>query len=301
MLLDPETLARLSRFSIRMRRPVAGGAAGHHASRARGSSAVFAEHREYRPGDELRRLDWKAYARTDRYVVKEHEHESDLRVWLALDDSGSMHYGEGQTHKQRYAAALLYGVASIVLHQGDAVGAVRFSSGVDAWLAPGRHTEQLHRLENLFLSDAGPRATSLPLAWSQLLPRTGRRGLIVIASDFLDFKEDALEEVRAFAAQGHQLVVFHIVHPAEIAIPFEDAALVSGFEGEESVEVEPAELAKAYKQAFLAHVAKVHYVCTQAGAYSRMVRTDTSVEEALGRWISHSLSPASTLQSETWG
>jgi len=221
-----------------------------HRSPHRGASAIFKEHRAYRPGDDPRLIDWRAYARSDRYTIKHFEHETQLRGTLALDVSPSMHWGSGDVSKLDYAATLLAALAYVLTRQGDAVSLITFDAALHASL-------------------------------DKLNEHAGRMGLVVIASDLLDLSEDALEPVARIQARGHQTVVLHVMDPAEIELPYEQPMRFEGLEGEPFVEVDPKGIRRSYREAIDAFLETSQRRVVAGGARYMLARTDTPPEHVL--------------------
>ena len=281
--LDPETARRVANLSLTARRAVDGLLSGVHRSPHRGASVVFVEHREYRPGDDLRLLDWRAFARSDRHQIKRFEQETHLRATLVLDRSGSMAYGgEGRPTKHEQAATLLGALAFILARQGDAPGLAVIDDAVRARLPP--RTRPAH-LEEVLRELAAPPADGAPTrlrdALTEVAERAGRRGLVAVASDLLDFDERALEPLSYLVARGHDVVVFHVLDPDEIELPFEDPAHFEGLEGEEALDADPQSLRAAYREEIEAFLDRCRQRCVAVGARYVLGRTDQPVEQIL--------------------
>jgi len=281
--LDPEVAKRVANLSVTARRAVDGLLSGIHKSPHRGASVVFVEHREYRPGDDLRLLDWRAYARSDRHQIKRFEQETHLRATLVVDRSGSMAYGgEGRRTKSEHAATLLAALALILVRQGDAAGLTVFDTAVERRLPP--RTKPAHLEEILRELSAPPvegAGTSLRAALTQVAERAGRRGLIAVASDLLDFDERALEPLSWLVGHGHEVIVFHVMDPDELELPFEDPARFEGFEGEGALDADPEALREAYLREVGAFLAGCRAKCVSLGARYVLARSDEPVETTL--------------------
>lgn len=281
--LDPETAKRVANLGVQARKAVDGLLSGVHRSPHRGASVVFVEHREYRPGDDLRLLDWRAYARSDRHQIKRFEQETQLRATLVLDRSGSMAYaGEGRRTKAEHAATLLGALAFILVRQGDAAGLAVIDSAVRARL-PAR-TRPAH-LEELLTELAHPpetgAKTDLRDALTEVAERASRRGLIAIASDLLDFDDESLSPLSTLVGRGHDVIVFQVLDPDEIELPFEDPARFEGLEGEPSLDADPATLREAYRAELDRFLSSCRRRCAAVGARWVLARTDEPVEHTL--------------------
>lgn len=284
-VLDPEIRARIANLTFKAKRAVEGVLSGAHRSPHRGASVVFVEHREYRPGDDLRLLDWRAYARSDRHTIKRFEQETQLRATLVLDASASMDFAGsegGGTSKAEHAATLLAALGLVLVRQGDAAGVVRFARDVIASL-PARsrpaHLELV--LGELALPIEKEASTDLRAALTAAAERAGRRGVVAIASDLLDFGEHALAPIDQLVHHGHEVWVFQVMHPEELELPFDGPTRFLGLEGEEALDVDPTALREGYLRELGAFLDGCRARCTAAGARYRLVRTDEPVERVL--------------------
>jgi len=286
--LDPETAKRVANLTLSARKAVDGLLSGIHRSPHRGASVVFVEHREYRPGDDLRLHDWRAYARSDRHQIKRFEQETHLRASLVLDRSGSMAYGgEGRRTKAEHAGTLLGALAFILIRQGDAAGLSVFDEAVRRRLPPrGRPAHLEEVLAELAVPPATGAKTDLRAALNAVAERAARRGLVAIASDLLDFDEDALAPLSYLVGRGHDVVVFHVLDPDEIELPFDDPARFEGLEGEPSVDADPEVLRAAYREEVDAFIDACQHRCTSVGARWILARTDDPPERILAAALS---------------
>jgi uncharacterized protein (DUF58 family) len=253
-----------------------------HRSPHRGASAIFKEHRAYRPGDDPRLIDWRAYARSDRYSIKHFEHETQLRGTLALDISPSMHWGSGDVSKVDYAATLLAALAYVLTRQGDAVSLITFDETIRDRL-PARsgpaHLDYLMRL--LAEPSVSSGVTELHGSLDELIEHAGRMGMVVIASDLLDLADDALDPVARIEARGHQTIVLHIMDPAELELPYEQPMRFEGVEGEPHVEVDPKGIRRRYREAIDRFLETCQRRVVAGGARYMLARTDRGPEHLL--------------------
>jgi uncharacterized protein (DUF58 family) len=272
----------LAGLTLRAKRTVDGLLAGMHRSPHRGASAIFKEHRAYRPGDDPRLIDWRAYARSDRYSIKHFEHETQLRGTLALDISPSMRWGSGDVSKLDHAATLLAALAYVLTRQGDAVSLITFDDALRDRLPARSGPAHLDYLMRTLAQPAqSSRATVLHESLDKLIEHAGRMGLVVIASDLLDLEGDALDPVARLQARGHQTIVLHVMDPAELELPYEQPMRFEGLEGESPVEVDPQGLRRAYREAIDAFVASCQHRVVAAGARYLLARTDIPPEHTL--------------------
>ena len=215
--LEPETIAKLDNIELKARLVVEGFITGLHKSPYHGFSVEFAEHRQYRPGDETRHIDWKVFARTNRYYVKEFEEETNLRCNIVLDKSGSMAYtSKGNIPKFEYAIYLAAAIAYMLINQRDATGLALYDTEIETYLPPKSKASYIHEILRTLARTETSNETGTAKALDGLAERIKRRGLVVIMSDFFDEPESILNAIRHFRHKNHDLIVFHILDPREI-------------------------------------------------------------------------------------
>ena len=235
--MDPAVLARIGNLELVSRAVVDGFINGMHKAPYFGASVDFAEHRGYVPGDDIRRVDWKLWARTDRYYVKEYEAESNSNFSVLLDVSKSMNYGSGGITKLDYARILTACLTNLVHHQRDRVGLVTFDNDVVNFVpSSAKHMEVvLHTLDKVV---AG-RPSSLKAPFQKMAEHFGRRGVLVIISDFYEEPDAVLEAVAPLRFRGNDLIVFHVLDKAELEFGFSDASAFEDLETGEQMPVVP--------------------------------------------------------------
>ena len=213
--LDPGTLEQLGNMHIRARALVEGIIAGLHRSPHRGGSVEFAEYIEYAPGHEIRHIDWKVYAKSDKYYVKQFEDETNLRAYLVLDGSGSMDFAgeDAPMTKLRYVAFLAATFAYLFLRQGDAVGALGFDEEVQQYLPASARKSHLEDLFYMLDNLPSRRGTSLQGALRTIAERARGRSLIMLFSDMLDADEEVTNFLRVLRSRRYEVAVFHAVDP----------------------------------------------------------------------------------------
>ncbi len=278
---DPALLARVAHLRMAAARTVDGMLAGLHRSPHRGASMTFVEHRDYVPGDDLRMLDWRAYARNDRYVIRRFEHESQQSAFVALDVSASMSFGEDSTRKIDYAATLLAAVAYVLLRQGDAVGAFAWDAHVRHALAPRQRPQHFDALLEILGQRPETPTTSLQGALRDQLDRVGRRALFVVASDLIDFSTDALPTLATMRSMGHEVILFHVLHRDEVTLALEGTVRVEGLEQEAGIDVDAGALRQAYQQQVDAWLQRAEGTCRDQGVRYVRAITDQAPEAVL--------------------
>jgi len=286
--LDPEVLARLEGLSLRARRIVEGYFSGAHRSPLRGFSIEFAEHREYAPGDDLRYLDWKVFGRTDKYYLKQFEEETNLVCYLLLDTSQSMQYQSAGAamSKLDYARCLTAALAYLVLHQQDSAGLVTFDSEIRAMVRPRGNPSHLNELLHVMDIASAERKTATGPIFHELAERFRRRGVVVVASDLFDDVETMMAGLKHFRHRRHEVVLLHVLDPAEVDFPFQDTTLFRGLEAMPDVLVEPRALRKAYRKEIDAFLRRLKQGCRRHQMDYVLMRTDEPVDVALSAYLS---------------
>lgn len=248
-LADPELRSRIARLELHARLVVEGVISGLHRSPYHGFSVEFAQHREYTPGDEIRYIDWKVVARSDRYYVKEFEEETNLKGTILFDASASMDYaGGGRPSKREYAAIVAAALAQLLIQQRDAVGLATFHDGVQEYLPPRSlpsHYQQM--LERMLDCPSRPKS-DLAATFHELADRIKRRGLIIVLSDLFGDADAILMGLRHFRHRKHEVIVFQILDDDEIEFPFTDLTRFEGLELEPAILADPRGIRSAYQE-----------------------------------------------------
>ncbi len=282
---DPEVLSRIAGLSLRAKHVVEGTISGLHRSPFHGFNVEFAEYREYSPGDDLRRLDWRVLGRTDRFYVKQYEEESNLRATLVLDTSASMRYGARALNKFHYAAVAAASLATLLVEQQDPVGLALFDSQMREVLPPAATQAQLARIIGLLENARPDRETQLGDVLTTLAEQIKRRGLVVIFSDLLTDREPLDDGLRRLQYRGHEIIVFHVLDPDELELPFNDLVMFRDIEGTEELYAEPWSFRKTYRQAMEAFLAELRGTCAARGVEYALFFSDQSPAEALARFL----------------
>jgi len=284
--LDPIQLQRLGSLPIKARVIVEGALSGMHRASVHGSSVEFAEHKEYSQGDELRHVDWKAYAKLDRYYVKQFEQESQLTVYLVLDASASMKFAGGGLAKLEYAGLSLAAIAYLVIQQQDKVGLVACGDrGIETMVPPRARTTHLHDLLAVLdgLMQKGGTGDESP---AEALGRIAelsrrRRSLIVLASDLFDADDETVRALANLRAQHHDVSVLHVLDPHERTFPYEGLTEFQALESSSKLLANPLAIKKDYLERMDAFIAKCHGTLANAGVDYHEVLTDKPLEQTL--------------------
>lgn len=246
--LDPRVLDKVARLELRARLVVEGFVTGMHKSPYRGFSVEFAQHREYVPGDDLRHLDWKIFGKSDRYVIKQYEEETNLRAHLFLDQSESMNYGaDGTLTKFDYAATACASLAFMIQQQADAVGLTMFDEKVCKQVPPSNTRQSLaHLFSGLEGAKTRDQKTKIGTVLHELAGQLRQRGMVMIFSDLFDEPKDVIQGLREIASRGHDVVVFHVMDHDELEFPFERMTMFEGMEQLPELLCDPKSLRDAY-------------------------------------------------------
>ena len=283
--LDPQVLSRLAGAPLLARRPMLGNVSGRHASPHRGSSIEFAEYRKYVPGDDLRRLDWRAYGRSDRFYVKEFEADTNLRCCFVLDTSGSMGFGSTGITKLAYARQIAATLSYLAGQQGDAVGLACVAGGIVQNVPPRRNPAHLRVVFDL-LEQAQPQGeTQLAAVLHELSETIQQRALIVIISDL--FLEPAVlgSCFQHLRFRKHDVAVFHLLDPLELEFDFRRPMRFVDMEGGPSIFAEPNDIAERYKRALDDYLAALKQVVLESAIDYHRVTLTEDYEKVLVRFL----------------
>jgi uncharacterized protein (DUF58 family) len=244
--LDPAVIARIGSLDLRARTIVEGFLSGLHRSPLKGFSVEFAEYRQYLPGDDLSTIDWKVYARSDRYYVKKYEEETNLRAHLLLDVSASMSYGSGAMTKRDYGSCLAASLAYLMNRQRDAAGLVTFDERILGWLPPSIRPGHLRALLVTLdrLPDGAKTDAGRPL--HQLADALAKRGMVVLISDLLDDPARVIDGLKHFRFRGNDVLVFHVLDRSELTFPFDRPVRFRDLETGEEIMATPSEVRDEY-------------------------------------------------------
>ena len=284
-LIDSRVVSRLMAQPLYARRDMEGTVSGLHKSPHRGSSVEFAEYRQYVHGDDLRRLDWRVLARTDRYYLKEFEAETNLRAYFVLDLSGSMRFGSGEANKLAYAQKMLATLAWLVIRQGDAAGLLAIGSDTVLDLPPRRNPAHLQLLlESLENLKSGGQ-TGLPSGLHELADRIRRRALVIVFSDCFCDVESLMASLRHLSYQRHDVVMFHLLDPQELQFNFNRPLRFIDLEGQASQVAEPSVIRDEYLRRINQFLETLQKGCREFGIDYRRVQLTDKYETVLADFL----------------
>jgi uncharacterized protein (DUF58 family) len=283
--LDPAVLSRLAGFPLLARRPMLGSVSGRHPSPHRGSSVEFAEYRKYVPGDDLRRLDWRAYGRSDRFFVKEFEADTNLRLCLVLDTSGSMDFGSTGVTKIDFARKVAGTLGYLAAQQGDAVGLACVAGGVVRNVPPRRNPAHLMTVFDV-LEQARPQGeTGLTSVLHELSETVRQRALVVILSDLFVPLEELRSGFQHLRFRKHDVAVFHLLDPLELSFQFGRPMRFLDMEGGPAVFAEPSEIAARYHKALGAYLDGLRDVVLESGVDYHRATVGENYEKTLVEFL----------------
>ena len=285
--LEPETLAKLAGLELAARSIVEGYVSGVHKSPFHGFSIEFAEHREYSPGDDLRFVDWKVFGKTDKFYLKQYEEETNLVCHLVLDTSESMRYksADAALSKLEYAQCVAASLAYLILQQQDSVGLVTFDSEIRALVRASSNPSHMQQLVHVMEHAEAQRKTRTGPIFHDLAERLKRRGLVVVLSDMFDDVPSMLAGLKHLRHRRHEVVVFHVLDPAELDFPFRQTTLFRGLEQLPDVLTDPRALRQAYLEEFGKFTQAVNRGCRAQHIDYVQLRTDQSLEIALSSYL----------------
>jgi uncharacterized protein (DUF58 family) len=282
--VDPVVLARVGNLELVARSVVDGFINGMHRSPYFGASVDFAEHRGYTPGDDIRRVDWKLFARTDRFYVKEYEADSNSNFAVLLDVSRSMGFGSRGITKLEYGRILAGCLTYMVHRQRDRVGFVAFDDDIVEHVPPSaKHMDvTLHVLDRLTPSKPGKLGPPL----KKLAEHFARRGVLVLVSDLYEDPDAVLEAVGPLRFRGHDMIVFHVLDPAEIEFNYDEASAFEDLESGEQIPIVPEALAETYRQLVREHCDALRSKFSELRIDYALLNTAVPLDYALFNYLS---------------
>ncbi len=283
--IDNTLLSRLGSLPIESRVPMLGNVAGKHRSPHRGSSVEFAEYRKYVSGDDTRRLDWKAFARSDRYYIKEFEADTNLRAYFVVDASGSMKFAGNGESKIQYARRIAASLAYLLVNQGDAAGLSVCTDKLHLEVPPSRRAAHLDRIFSTLQNVEPAGETGLIGALHTIAEKISQRAFVVILSDLFTEPTALADALQHLRYRKHDISVFHLMDPLEIGFEFDRPHRFVDMEDGTALVAEPTLIAEEYKTALRDFLATVRAKCHDANADYQLVTTDTPLEPLLREFL----------------
>lgn len=284
--LENRAVSRIKNMELVARGVVEGFMSGRHRSPFHGFSVEFSDHRAYVPGDELRFLDWKIYGRQDRLYVKQYEEETNLRAHLLVDCSRSMGFRhDADLTKMEFACYVAATLAFLMIQQRDAVGLAAFNDRLCSFLAASSRRSQLNLILSQLDGLAPANGTNLAANLHTLAERLHRRGLIILLSDLLDEPAQVINALQHFRHKKHEVIIFHILDPAEITLPFKGVTRFRDMEGTREITLNPELLRADYTRRLNALLDAYKRECSRLRIDYVAASTATPYEEFLSAYL----------------
>ncbi len=285
-LIDPAALMRIKSLQVRAKVVVEGFLGGLHRSPFHGFSVEFSEYRQYSPGDDPRFLDWRLFARSDRYYVKRYEDETNLLCHVVLDMSRSMGFGSLSYKKSDYARTVAATLGYFLSQQRDAVGLLTFDERVGEYLPARYRPGHLHQLMVMLERAVGGKSTDLKAPLEQIAEMAVRRGMIILISDLLTPPERVQRSLGMLRSRGHEVTVFRVLDPAERDFSFDKPSLFHDLESGRQLYIDPSASRADYLRQFNQHEQKLKAVCSELGIEYVRLETDKPLELSLFDFVS---------------
>jgi uncharacterized protein (DUF58 family) len=285
--LHPEVIQRIGRPEVRARHIVEGLLSGMHRCPYFGQSVEFLQHREYAPGDDLRRVDWKVWAKQDRLYVKQYEEDTNLRCCLLVDVSESMAYGRGPLTKCDYAITAAAALAYLLLRQQDAVGCAVFDEGVRQTIPLRTSTSHLNTIIRALEPKEPRHKTKLYDVLAKVAETYPRRGMMILVSDLLVDVDDAQRGLRLLRQRGHDVLVLHVMDDDELDFPFASPARFEGLETADQLTCNPRALREGYLASLDRFLASLRHGCARDNVDYALIRTSMPLDAALTAFLKH--------------
>jgi uncharacterized protein (DUF58 family) len=283
--LHPEAIQRISRLELRARHIVEGFLSGLHRSPYFGQSIEFRQHREYVPGDDLRHVDWKVWARQDRMYVKQYEEDTNMQCQLLVDASASMHYGSGPLNKYDYACTIAACLGYLSLKQQDGVSCTIFDEDIRARIPARTRRTHLTSIVNLLDISEPKEKTELYTVLRKAADLDSRRGMMVIVSDLLVERDGMLRGLRLLRQRGHDVLVFHVMDDDELDFSFNGPTRFDGLESLDHLNCNPRALRDGYLEALNHYLEEVRHGCARNKIDYTLVRTSDPLDAVLSAFL----------------
>ena len=285
---DPQVLARISSLKITATNMVDGILTGQHRSRHKGASVEFAEYKDYSPGDEIRHIDWKVAGKTDKYHVKQFEQSTNLKCTILLDASGSMAYQspfEKGESKIDYARNLVAALSYLFLKQFDAVGLTLFNDAVVQHIPPRSKASHLQHILHGLSTLSAKGVTQIENVLSGLAERLQSRGMLILVSDFLTRDQDIHKSLKLLRSRGLEVILFHILHPDELNLPFDGDTVFESLEDDPTVGLDPIDIREEYQKAIQEKIAQLNKISNGLGVDYVFMDTSIPLQQALSYYL----------------
>ncbi len=283
--LHPEAIQRISRLELRARQIVEGYLSGRHRSPKFGQSIEFRQHREYAPGDDLRHVDWKVWARQDRMYIKQYEEDTNSPFQLLVDASASMRYGNGPLNKYEYACTIAASLGYLALRQQDAVGCTLFDDEIRMRIPPRTRRTHLRSIVDAFDVADQQEKTDLYQVLRRAAELEPRRGMMVLVSDLLTDRDAVIRGLKMLRQRGHDVLVFHVMDVDELDFDFTGATQFDGMESDDLINCNPRALRDGYLEALNRFLDDLRHGCARNQIDYTLVRTSEPMDSVLTAFL----------------
>ncbi|MFT4862592.1 MAG: hypothetical protein ACI95C_001813 [Pseudohongiellaceae bacterium] len=283
--LDPTVLAGLDNLELRARIAVEGFVSGLHKSPHRGFSVEFNDYRNYYPGDDMRHVDWKLYARSEKFYVKQYEDETNVRCMIVLDASASMAYSSGSLTKLDYGVTLASALAYFIMQQRDAVGLVTYDEALKDYIPPKCRQPHLMRILRALAQTKASNKTNAVKPLMDLAASLNKKSMVILITDMLDDEAKVIATLQNLRAMGNDVIAFHLMDDAELNFPFNEASEFVDMENDESYITSPAAIRSAYLENLNEYLAFCKKQCQRSGVDYCLMNTSQPLDAALSAYM----------------
>lgn len=287
--LHPEAIQRIARMDLKAKHIVEGFLSGEHRSPYFGQSIEFVQHREYVAGDDVRRIDWKVWAKQDRYYIKQYEEETNLRATLVVDVSAGMQYGSGPLNKYEYASTIAVSLAYLLLKQQDGVGCISFDAKVRRTVPIKSRMNHLQDVIQCLDASAPQDKTDIAGVLTNVAQETPRRGMVCLISDLFCDRTALAKGLRLLRQRGHDVMVFHVMDDDELDFKFNGATRFEALESMDRLNCNPRALRAGYMEALQGYLEEVRRLCANHVCDYALIRTSQPLDAALSAYLSNRL------------
>ncbi len=283
--LDPTVLAGLDNLELRARIAVEGFVSGLHKSPHRGFSVEFNDYRNYYPGDDMRHVDWKLYARSEKFYIKQYEDETNVRCMIVLDCSASMAYASGSLTKLDYGITLASALAYFIMQQRDAVGLITYDEALKDYIPPKCRQPHLMRILRSLAQTSAAKKTNAIRPLTDLAASLRKKSMVILITDMLDDEDRVIATLQNLRAMGNDVIVFHLMDDAELNFPFNEASEFVDMENNESYITSPAAIRSAYLENLNEYLSFCKKQCQSSGVDYCLMNTSKPLDEALSAYM----------------
>ena len=295
--LRPDEISRIARLEVKARHAVEGFLSGLHRSPYYGQSVEFVQHREYVPGDDYRRIDWKVWSKTDKYYIKQYEEDTNLQTNLLVDLSESMQFGTGKITKYEYACTLAAALAYLLLRQQDSVGLLAFDQEIRSRVESRSKRNHLNAILAALGAENPQKKTDLYEVLREVAEKKTRKGMVVIISDLFVERESLFRGLNLLRHRGHDVLIFHVLDDQELDFSFTGTTKFEGMEEMGDIICDPRALRDGYVEALGAYLEELRLHCSKNVIDFQTIRTSEHLDAALAHYLNHRIGMRQTVRN----